>query len=371
MDPDPDPIRASYDVYIKPRISADQEVFVFQFPNRDSKQPYSVANQSQPLKMRLKPNAGMVEMDVPLDAMRNYDREKGMKWGGAMKKSNMSKNGGSHGMPGGFGIGGAQVTGRGRGRGINENFEVNQEELLADFSGAVQREQVLVKQTLGGQCIPSEDTMPQYMIGTFRKSRFGIKSSNGPADTHCLDQLHLTPVDNMVQMRPQFHHIDAHAEQERSGRARDPAFVARAQEARAIHMTVKSNVDGEEETTDTMAERISAAQAEPWKTQKCFDEDSNEAWAAYHEHLFVGSAAKIEDNEELLANMPKLKSALDNAEYLNEISTPRDAAKLSRSKKVKNGKDKGKGKEGDEVESDTSSTVSDQPSDSDSEMDAA
>ena len=73
---DPDPIKASYNVYIKPRIPADKEIYVLQFPNRDSKQHYSAANLSQPFKMRIKPNAGMVEMDVPMDAMRNYDREK-------------------------------------------------------------------------------------------------------------------------------------------------------------------------------------------------------------------------------------------------------------------------------------------------------
>lgn len=165
-----DPIKASYDVYIKPRISSDKQVYVLQFPNRDSKQHYSVANGSSPFKMRIKPNAGMVEMDVPMDALRNYDREKGIKWGEAIKKSNMSKNGGSHGMPGGFGIGGAQGSGRGRGRGQNPDDDTLQRRILEDYENAVRREEVLVKQTLGGQCVSSEDTTPQYMIGTFRKS---------------------------------------------------------------------------------------------------------------------------------------------------------------------------------------------------------
>lgn len=147
-------------------------------------------------------------------------------------------------------------------------------------------------------------------------------------------------------------------------------MAARVQEARAIHMTVKSNVDGEEETTDTMAERISAAQAEAWKTQRYVDEDDMEAWAAYEEHLFVGTSAGLENTEDLLANMPQLKSALDDAQYLDMISAPRDAAKLSRSKKVRKKRDtKGKGKENaaDGAESDTSSTLSDPPSQSDSD----
>jgi len=370
MENDPDPIKASYDVYIKPRISADKQIYVLQFPNRDSKQHYSAQNQSQPFKMRIKPNTGMVEMDVPMDALRNYDREKGIKWGEAMKKSHMSKNGGSHGMPGGFGIGGAQPSGRGRGRGQNADEEDIQARILQDYENAVRREQVLVKQTLGGQCISNEETTPQYMIGTFRKSKFLYKV----IETLLIDpdQLHLTPVDNIVQMRPQFHHIDAHSEQERFGRARDPAMAARVQEARAIHMTVKTNVDGEEETTDTMAERISAAQAEHWKTQQYIDEDDGEAWEAFHKHLFVGANTGLETNEELLAHMPPLKSALDDIEYLDTISAPRDAAKLSRSKKVRKNRDKnGKGKENaaEGAESDTSSTLSDPPSDSESDED--
>jgi len=188
------------------------------------------------------------------------------------------------------------------------------------------------------------------------------------------DQLHLTPVDNIVQMRPQFHHIDAHSEQERFGRVRDPAMAARVQEARAIHMTVKTNVDGEEETTDTMAERISAAQAEHWKTQQYIDEDDGEAWQAYHQHLFVGASTGLESNEDLLAHMPPLKSALDDTEYLDTISAPRDAAKLSRSKKVrKNREKKGKGTENatDGAESDASSTLSEPPSESESGGDEA
>lgn len=151
-------------------------------------------------------------------------------------------------------------------------------------------------------------------------------------------------------------------------------MAARVQEARAIHMTVKTNVDGEEETTDTMAERISAAQAEVWKTQRYVDEDDREAWDAYENHLFVGANTGLEDNEELLATLPHLKSALDDAEYLDTISAPRDAAKLSRSKKVRKNRDKkGKAKENatEGAESDTSSTLSDPPSDSESDEEEA
>ncbi len=165
-------------------------------------------------------------------------------------------------------------------------------------------------------------------------------------------------------MRPQFHHIDAQSEQDRIGR-RDSAMPARATEARAIHMTVKSNIDGEEDTTDTMAQRIATAQSEQWKSHRFVDDDDAEAWEAYAQDLFVGADIGAQDVNELLARFPKLKSNLDDAEYLDTISAPRDAAKLSRSKKLKKSK-KGKEKQtatADALESDTSSTLSDSSGD--------
>lgn len=344
---DLDPIKASYDVYIKPSMSHGRQIYVLQFPNRE--QPYNKDNHSQPLKLRIKPEAGMVELDVPVDAWRNYDREKGIKWGEAMKKSNMTQGGRSHGLPGGFSIGGGQSAGRGRGRGEAEE-EINQEKLLADYAGAIQREQVLTKQTLGGQTVLNEDTNPQYMIGTFRNN-----------------QLHLIPADHIVQMRPQFHHIDAHSEQERLGRSRDPnAPPLRPQEARSIHMTVKNTIDGEEDTTDTMQERIIATQAEPWRHHSYVDENDHAAWESFDGNLFVGALG--ETNEELQQRVPKLSSAYDDSEYLNIISAPRDATRLSRSNRPK--KDRhGKGKEGaeDGEQSDSTITLSDGLSDSDIE----
>jgi DNA-directed RNA polymerase-3 subunit RPC5 len=379
MNLDHDPIKASYDIYIKPCISEGRQIYVLQFPNRDSKQRYSEHNQSQPLKMRIKPEAGMVELDVPMDAWSNYDRGKGLKWGEAVAKSSVNKGGGSHGLPGGFGIGGggggAGGAGRGRGRGAEDEY-LMQQRILADYANAVKREQVLVKQTLGGQAVPVEETTPQYMIGTFRQSRRPVLVAFQDFINILSDQLHLTPVDKIVQMRPQFHHIDAHSEIERAGRARDPALGGRMQEARAVHMTVKSNVDGEEDTTDSMAKRITAAQTELWKTHRYIDEDTEEAWAEYKESMFVGTDLGTRDSEDLLKSLPKLLSSLNNKEYLDTISAPRNALKLTRKRIKKEKVDKGKqvaGEEGEEgfeaEEEDTFSSLSDHPSDMDLEDD--
>lgn len=167
---DPDPIKTSYDVFIRPGITGDRQVYVLQFPNRDGTQHYSQENDAQPFHLRIKPLSSMVEIDVPIDVWRNYDKEKGIKWGDAVKKSSLGKGQGSHGLPGGFGIGGAQPTGRGRGR-PEADEDLNQERILADYASAVQRDQVLKKQTLGGQSVLKEDTNPQYMIGVWRNGK--------------------------------------------------------------------------------------------------------------------------------------------------------------------------------------------------------
>lgn len=169
MDKDIDPIKASYDVFVKPRISEDRHIYVLQFPNRDARQNYNASCGAEPLKMRIKPTAGMVELDVPIDAYNNYDREKGVKWGCALKKTTIAKGGGSHGLPGGFGIGGAPSSGKGRGRKNVNDDELDPKTILENFEDAVEKEQILLRQTLGGQAISKDKTTPQYMIGTFRK----------------------------------------------------------------------------------------------------------------------------------------------------------------------------------------------------------
>ncbi|TVY78323.1 DNA-directed RNA polymerase III subunit rpc5 [Lachnellula suecica] len=312
-DEDDDPIVMSYDMYIKPQVHAERQFVVMQFPNRDSSQPYNEEYESAPQAIRMKPKAGMFEMDVPIDPWHNYDRLKGIEMGGHLNKSNHIKGVGSHGLAGGFGIG-AQPTGR-AGRQKNPATEVKEEGArLQDFAGAVERHQVLRKQTLGGQSVAKDGIRPQYMIGVFREN-----------------QLHLTPVDHLVQMRPQFHHVDAAVEAERRDASKTPA-AARPQEARAVHLTAKSAIDGEEENDDTMAERIAAVQAEQWKTFRIIDENSNEAWKSYDENMFVGHDKGLKTTEELRAEIPKLSSVWNNAEYLDALAPKRNAAKVKKEK---------------------------------------
>jgi DNA-directed RNA polymerase-3 subunit RPC5 len=173
-DPD-DPVVAEYDVYVNNQVKG--HLHLLQYVNRDSSQPYSEAGDASPLEVRFKPKAGLVEADIPLNVHSNFDREKGIHWGEAMRKSRLEKGGDSYGLAGGFGIG---STSGGRSSGVstaakaagrsNGGEDISQEALLANFDDAINKGRVLDKQTLGGITNSKVSIQPSYYIGVFRNS---------------------------------------------------------------------------------------------------------------------------------------------------------------------------------------------------------
>ncbi|KAH0547647.1 hypothetical protein FGG08_000136 [Glutinoglossum americanum] len=296
-----DPIIAEYDVFVNNHVKG--YLHLLQYVNRDSNQPYSEAGNAKPLEVRFKPKAGLVEADIPLNVHSNYDREKGIHWGEAMRKSRLEKGGDSYGLAGGFGIGsssggrasGAGITAKAGGR-PNGGEDISQEVLLANFDDAINKGRVLDKQTLGGITNSKDAIQPNYYIGVFRNS-----------------QLHLNPLSSITQLRPQFHHIDASADQEKSATRvqRDATNPPRQQEARAVQMTVKSP-DGDDLETSEIGKTLRSAQEEGWIHYKYFDENSHESWAAY-ERLFLPDAMRA----------TKLCSTWTNEEWLDAMSAPR------------------------------------------------
>ncbi|WQF85662.1 Putative DNA-directed RNA polymerase III subunit Rpc5 [Colletotrichum destructivum] len=311
MDPDesfdPDPVIASYDVFFNPSLPQGRKLWVLQQPNRtDPRQP-------TPTEMRLKARSGMVEVDVPLDYTQSYDREKGMKWGRQLKASLESKNGGTHGLSGGFGVGAPPPRPKRRG---DPDLD---DELYLEWPEAVRQDKVLRTQTLGGQCPDHKEV--QYMIGVFQGK-----------------DLHLTPVSNLVHLRPQLHHVDAVAQQERNasaaaakesaaaagagpgGAAAGAAQGSSSAAARAIHMTIKTTPDGAAAKSETMADRLRAVQMENWRRLKYTDENDEAAWDIYQESLIMRGPGDVarpqpqqfddDDDEE------KKKAALEGAEAL-------------------------------------------------------
>lgn len=154
-DNDDDPIVASYDVYLNPAMPLGRRLLVLQQPNRTDDAP-----RPSPTELRLKAQSGMVELDMPLDHAVAYDRDKGLRWGRVLQSSMAAKNGGSHGLAGGFGFGAVQQRGRKKGEGYDDEY--------LEWSEAVRQDKVLRTQTLGGQ-FPDTDEV-QYMVGVFQGS---------------------------------------------------------------------------------------------------------------------------------------------------------------------------------------------------------
>ncbi|KAM0324941.1 hypothetical protein ACHAQA_007908 [Verticillium albo-atrum] len=304
--PDDDPIVASYNLLLNPALPQGRKLWVLQQPNTTN------PDQAPPTEMRLKSMAGMVEVDVPLDYQRGYDRDKGMHWGRHLKNSLVSKNGGTHGLSGGFGVGAAPPRQKKR-------QDDRDDDLFLDWTEAVRQDKVLRTQTMGGTCPDTKEV--QYMIGVFQG-----------------EDVHLTPVSNLVHLRPQLHHIDAVTYQERNSSAaaskeNGAAAGTSAAAAKSIHMTIKQSGDGSAATSDTMLDRLRSVQSEPWRKLKYTDENDEAAWEVYNESLHLrdesagkGAAAAAEDEA-------------DDDDDLDEDASSEKGAK-----------NKGKGKEGEEEE---------------------
>ena len=166
-----DPVVREYDVFLNDQMT--EKVMLLQYPNRDRRQPYLARNHAKPTELRVKPRAGLVEIDTPMAVRDNYDQEKAIRFGDALKSIDDGA-GGALGLAGGFGVGGtaarqgtnaARASRRAQGE---AEPEVTQDMLLADFERAGRLGRVLNKQTLGGQVESMRDGKPIYMVGVFR-----------------------------------------------------------------------------------------------------------------------------------------------------------------------------------------------------------
>ncbi|KAI0441186.1 Sin-like protein conserved region-domain-containing protein [Xylaria telfairii] len=272
---DPDPIVASYKVYANPALATGRKLLIMQHPNQQGPINYP---HTQISGVRIKNRSGMIEVDVPVShAHADYDRDKGQRWGGALAKSLAAKNGGTHGLAGGFGVGVSTMRPSKR----RDDFERDID--MMDWSEAVRQDKVLRTKTLGGLLPAQSDTECQWMVGIFKG-----------------DHLHLTPASALLQLRPQLHHIDAMAEQERASRREGAGAIggkdgvpatASTAGARAIHMSIKSADSGSGElTTETMADRLRRVQTEAWSHLQYEDDESAKSWNVFNNNLVYRNA---------------------------------------------------------------------------------
>ncbi|KAK5078221.1 hypothetical protein LTS08_002937 [Lithohypha guttulata] len=327
MPPDEDdPVIASYDVYISspplpPAIDKTNtgeprgpdasssvmpqkqpKYYVLQYPaHRPSSKPYNTARSQRPSSFRIKPSTGIVEVDVPILTTDNYNTPLGTSLGRAMHDSQVANPYTGHGLSGGF----AQNALNAPPHGTNLDDE---ESHLRDTA--------LRTQTLGGKISTSTDRDPVYMLANLNRQS---------------NQIRLRHLDAVVQLRPQLHHIDAQEEAKRriESASKTKAEPSRQQqqqqdpdskvklETKAIEMKIKdtSREDAKDRNLNLNARLLRDIQNEKWKRYE---------WIEKEDEVFEQSLA---GNTKLFTNADgathtQLRSALDNDEWLNRMSSP-------------------------------------------------
>lgn len=188
---------------------------------------------------------------------------------------------------------------------------------LMGFTEAEKEELVMHKQTLGGVIArhdgPEEAGKPMYFVGAFRE-----------------DQLHLTKVDGTVQMRPQFHHLDAEEQRTRLAASRatleaDGAAPRPQGDPRSLLMKNKAADDSDKGRLEDRTRRaLQAAEAEPWTLLEYVDEDQEEAYSLFRERMFVRD----------VEGAVRLRSGMGDDEFLDAVSAPRRESPTRRRKRA-------------------------------------
>lgn len=208
---DDDPVVAEYDVYITPEV-AEQQLYVLQYLNRPPDQPFTKATESQPSELRIKKDSGFVEVDVPINIHRNYNRVAGVRWGEAMRKT---KGFGqkAFGIASGFERTMPRSTNRPGAAGegapaapIATEDDDNFEEYVTHFEDANEKGHVFNSQTFGGQIMHDDGKGPSYMLGTFRDS----KQCTARAAATRLTRCRRTPPHPLQRSRPASNTVPSH-----------------------------------------------------------------------------------------------------------------------------------------------------------------
>ncbi|KAK7203263.1 Sin-like protein conserved region-domain-containing protein [Myxozyma melibiosi] len=81
-----DPIVQTVPVFLSSQLS--EHLHIMQYPVRSQSRPYTGSQGEPILDFRFKPKAGVVQVDVPINAQSQfYDREKGERWGGVERQT--------------------------------------------------------------------------------------------------------------------------------------------------------------------------------------------------------------------------------------------------------------------------------------------
>lgn len=157
---DDDPVIASYDVFL---TDSDVSRYVFQYIDRPQELPYNASRGQKPTILRMKPETGIVEVEVPINTHAGYDTAKGMRYGEAMKKSRSAREN-SFGMASGFSAGSLASNSVGS----RVKSEAADLEVFDNTKKMVDPSQLVRTQPLSGRIKPPEEGDPVHMLATIK-----------------------------------------------------------------------------------------------------------------------------------------------------------------------------------------------------------
>ncbi len=281
--------------------------------------PYNARNLQKPTSLRIKPNTGLLEVDIPIDTRLNYNPDKGSEYARSLKRSRIIEEGGTHGLSGGFNTGPV-------GRNIREEEDIDMKTI--PVHSGLSEDSTLNVQTIGGKIVKLSTGDPIYLLGSFKDNA-----------------MHLSRLDALVQVRPQLPHLDAADEVERNrgfsaltrAKGKDGAAIVNGDlstalpppvgpstrpEGKAIDIKLKSSgpvSHSHDLSTNTNAKLLRAIQQEPWQTYDWIDEDEAES----HDYAEQALHLSVSPGDDITSKTPNLESAITNSEWLDLMSAPR------------------------------------------------
>lgn len=299
---DDDPVVASYDVFLTDPLASStsdssSRLFVLQYPLqfRQHYKPYNAANGQAPTSLRVKPHTGFIEVDVPVVTHKYYNEDTGKKYAKAVVESRIVQHGGSHGLAGGFANGPLQPT---------DTSSQDQPPRLAA---------PLHSQTLGGKIVTPSQRDPTYLVGCLQGN-----------------QIHLSHLDALVQMRSQLHQIDAQDEinQKRfqsgnsSTAARQKSGMEPAGKTDSKPLDIKighSSNDPKDRSLNENARLLRDIQVDQWQQHDWVDEDDIDSKVVLKRHLYPPA--------DTTRPKVRLQSSISNGDWLDRMSAPREDGK--------------------------------------------
>ena len=135
---------------------------------------------------------------------------------------------------------------------------------------------------------------PVYMVGTFRDNA-----------------LHLSQLDSITQLRPQLPHLNIPTED-----ATDVVEDGRKFESRAVDVKLKNpREDNKQRNLNNSARLLHNIHEEPWQVYEYVGKSEETAKAKFEETMHDATAEVT------------LKATLNNSEWLDKMSAPRDSGK--------------------------------------------